>query len=37
MVNKGIGIRKEDGNGQIAILGKIQDTLTVSQKRKMKV
>ena len=34
MVNKGIGIRKEDGNGQIAILGKIQDTLTVSQKKK---
>lgn len=34
LANNGIGIRREDGNGQIAILGKIQDTLTVSQQKK---
>lgn len=34
LVNSGVGIRKEDGNGQIAVLGKIQDTLTVLKKDK---
>ncbi len=34
LIEKGVGIRKEDGYGQIAILNKIQDNLVVSEYRR---
>jgi len=34
LASEGVGLRREDGYGQIAVLGKIQDDMVVSRYRK---